>query len=154
MRRGLIVQFTASSLKPAWSCISRAVLSQRNTPANFPWIGTTALLNTLLAVGNGLRGMMGLRVSRQTTSAHRCGLSCHGMLGSAASLPAIMARDEGPSTRTDEADAISAVVFTSNVRSSLPVSRHERLKRLIASQRVRVPVQKEIVGQARRGLSG
>ena len=54
-----------SSLKPACSCICRAVSSHRNTPANLPLYGTTALLKMLLAVGNRLRGMTGLFAYRQ-----------------------------------------------------------------------------------------
>jgi hypothetical protein len=74
---------TPSSLKPTCSCICRRVSSQRNTPANLPLNGTTALLNTLLAVGNGSRGMMGFITSRHTTPAWPTGRSCQGMLGSA-----------------------------------------------------------------------
>jgi hypothetical protein len=61
----------------------RAVSSQRNTPANFPLKGTTALLKTLLAVGNGLRGMTGFCAYRQTTESSFAGLSCQGIFGSA-----------------------------------------------------------------------
>src|SRR5687768_2549380 len=108
MRRGLMFQWIASSLKPACSCISRAVLSQRNTPANVPLNGTTALLKTLLAVGNGLRGMIGLRVSRQTTPSYPAGLSCHGIFDSAG--PTIVA-GACKSTRTGERPG-TEVAFT------------------------------------------
>src|SRR3954449_11147043 len=82
MRVGVIVQLIPSSLRPAWSCMLRAVSSQRNTPANFPRNGTTAELKMLLAVGNRLRGMIGLRLYRHTTPGSLAGLSSHGIFGS------------------------------------------------------------------------
>src|SRR4051812_9367947 len=64
----------------------RAVSSQRNTPANLPFNGTTALLKTLLAVGNGERGMTGLFEYRHITLSPSAGLSCQGMLASASPM--------------------------------------------------------------------
>src|SRR4051794_28374726 len=123
--------------------MSRAVLSQRKTPANFPLKGTTALLKTLFAAANGLRGMIGLRVSRQTTPPYPSGFSRHGMFGSAA--PPLIARDGANSTRTGGLTD-NSVAFTFD---ALPISRHQRLQRLIAPQRLRVPVQEQVIRQAR-----
>src|SRR5690349_22555178 len=100
MRVGVVVQLIPSSLRPAWSCMLRAVSSQRNTPANFPRNGTTAELKMLLAVGNRFRGMIGLRLYRHTTPGSLAGLSSHGMFGRG-SPPTMVAGDDGcfPSSR-------------------------------------------------------
>jgi hypothetical protein len=70
-----------SRLSPAWSYMTRAVLSQRNTPANPSPKGTTALLNMLLTLGAASRVMIGFLFERQTTSWQSRGRSSHGMFG-------------------------------------------------------------------------
>src|SRR5436305_5631506 len=64
----------------------RAVSSQRNTPANLPLNGTTALLKMLLAVGKRLRWMIGFRLYRQTALKSSLDLGCHGMFGHGAPM--------------------------------------------------------------------
>ena len=58
MRSGSISQLIPSSLRPKWICILRRVSSQRNTPANLPLYGTTALLKTLLKETADLYGIV------------------------------------------------------------------------------------------------
>jgi len=81
-----ISQLIPSSLRPVCSIGKRFWSSQRNTPANFPRNGTTALLKMLLEVGIRSRGMTGLRSERQTTVLQSAGLSSHGIFGMASPL--------------------------------------------------------------------
>src|SRR5580658_421665 len=58
----------------------RCLSSQRKTPAKPPSNGTAALLKMLLEVLVRLRGIMGLRLKRQTTSEESAGRGSHGIL--------------------------------------------------------------------------
>ena len=59
MVSGRMFHLIPSSEKPTWSVIRRFLSSQRNTPANPPLNGTTALLKMLLLSGSKSLGITG-----------------------------------------------------------------------------------------------